>query len=953
VKKAFAIYHTWPDLRNAEYEVLQRIIGAAKNIGAKVVLVDNSGIVLWASPELPVIVGKALPTDTVDFAISLHFESPRTCDVYTYYALWQPIKFYHDFGYQISIDKFSTHNDVLSCHSDIADAHALNIFGGLRRSPIEPLETLFHSLPQPFMAPNVKADSKLFYVGINWERIGRPKGRFHDVLVMLDQKELIEIYGPEEIHGVAPWAGFQTYQGELPFDGHSIRTAINASGICLALSSEAHKTTGIMSNRLFEGFAGGAAVIATPNPLIDKYFSDVVYLVDDERGEAALGQQIMSALREIRADPEEAKRRIVRGQEILREVCSLEKSLESVFHNNAARKANFSEKFLDDAEVTVVIDASASRLQDIEEQVEYIRKQVRSTIDLHVICSDECLSEISIPESGSLRSVRLHGRKLSTEPAMFDGIRGKVGRVGPIIADILETVQTPYFSLLTSADLLFSEHFSSSVKAIKDCAGSSFSASGTIAVTHNLMGSATKALESARFTDLESILVVDGVDRRGRFVFRSDLLKNNVKSLLSLLDGQEFRYFLLAGLLEGPLAQTGYATHVHDEFRVRSLEPVESMADQQQYIRDHFMPDGRWLARLSRDTKLPEFVYAYSPGTPMRWSRASQDDVSARLIEADVMHGAAVGGSALKHIVDGFSDPEAGGIWLTTGPGRLAFTLGRKVADAPEDYEFVIEMLGRCATSGRRQHCTVMINKVAIGYVEVPEGWTEHRFRIPPSMRHESRTMQVELFPDHAEAVTDERGHVIDPRHLSILVRSIGVMRDRRHSLPVLEVGEVYPCVEQSIGARALVHGFHAPENNLTWIAGTRGELAFKIQGKCKEPVLLLKLAGRNTRAGGAPQNIEVWVGQRVALHTQLSDEAQILRVPLHQDEAERPVEVTLSLGHAEPVLDQAGNIIDPRLLGAALLELSIDDASVRGGNRGSQQRRSFFGRLSGGGNAS
>jgi hypothetical protein len=953
VTKAFAIYHTWPDLRNAEYEVLQRIIGAAKNIGSEVVLIDNSGSVLWSTPGLNLPIGKELSTDVVDFAISLHFESPRTCDVYTYYALWQPIKFYHDFGYQLSIDKLSTHNDVLSCHSDIADAHALNIFSGLRRSPITPLETLFHSLPQPFLAPNVTADSRMFYVGINWERIGRPKGRYHDTLVMLDKKELIEIYGPEEIHGVAPWGGFQTYQGELPFDGHSIRTAINSSGICLALSSEAHKSTGIMSNRLFEGFASGAAVIATPNPLIDKYFSDVVYLVDDERGEAALGQQILSALRAIRADPEEAKRRVLRGQEILREVCALEKSLEGIFRNNAARKQEFSNNFLDNAEVTVVVDATAARKNDVRKQIDYLRKQVRSTIDLHVICSDEYADELDAKPSGSVRTLRVHGRDLSTEPAVFDGVRSKVGRVGPIIADILKTVETPYFALLNGSDLLFSEHFASAARAIRQCPGAKFAATGTIAVQRNLQGSSSKALESARFTDVESILVADGIDRRGRFVFSSDLLKSRFDTLLSLLDGQEFRYFLLTALLEGPLAQTGYATHIHDDHRSQPFEPSESIANQQQYIRDHFMQDGRWLSRLSRDAKLPEFVYAYSPGTPMRWSSAQRNDFSTKLIETDVMHAAVLGGTAIKHLQEGFSHPEEGGTWLTTGPGRLSFTLGHKVADAPEDYELVIEMLGRrSAGTGRRQHCTIMINKVAVAYVEVAEGWAEHRFRIPPSLRRENQNMLVELTPDHAEVVTDERGHVIDPRHLSILVRSIGIMRDRRHGLPILRVGEVYPCVQHSLGSRVLVHGFHAPENNMTWIAGTRGEIAFRVDQEVGQLVVQLKMAGRRLRTSGVLQQVEVSVGSRAALTCQLDDDPKLIEIPLLESESKQPVEINLSLSHAEPVLDDVQNIIDPRLLGANVLELSVVDKAVQYQGQPSGRKRSIFSRLSKGAGA-
>src|ERR1700712_300054 len=118
MNNAFAIMHTWPDVRNAEYEVLQRLLAAAEAIGQSVAVIDNNGKVLWSSPALRLQIGEELPKDSVRYIISLHFESPRVLDIYSYYALWQPIEFYYDFGYSQSISKFSTHNDLLSCDSD-------------------------------------------------------------------------------------------------------------------------------------------------------------------------------------------------------------------------------------------------------------------------------------------------------------------------------------------------------------------------------------------------------------------------------------------------------------------------------------------------------------------------------------------------------------------------------------------------------------------------------------------------------------------------------------------------------------------------------------------------------------------------------------------------------------------------------------------------------------------
>ncbi len=79
------------------------------------------------------------------------------------------------FGYEKSIMKLVSHNYALSCDSDLADNHALNLFQGLGR-PITDLPKLFHSPPEPYLPPAITDTSKLFYIGINWERLGGPKG---------------------------------------------------------------------------------------------------------------------------------------------------------------------------------------------------------------------------------------------------------------------------------------------------------------------------------------------------------------------------------------------------------------------------------------------------------------------------------------------------------------------------------------------------------------------------------------------------------------------------------------------------------------------------------------------------------------------------------------------------------------------------------------------------------
>jgi hypothetical protein len=66
-RNAFAVIHTWPDLKNAEYEVLQRILSAAENIGADAIVIDDNGKVLWAGQDSAASPGKALNADLVEF----------------------------------------------------------------------------------------------------------------------------------------------------------------------------------------------------------------------------------------------------------------------------------------------------------------------------------------------------------------------------------------------------------------------------------------------------------------------------------------------------------------------------------------------------------------------------------------------------------------------------------------------------------------------------------------------------------------------------------------------------------------------------------------------------------------------------------------------------------------------------------------------------------------------
>lgn len=926
--RAFAIIHTWPDLKNAEYEVLQRILGAAENIGADAVVIDDNGTVLWAAPDSVATPGKALEGDLVEFVLSLHFQSPRVIDRYSYYALWQPIEFYHDFGYQDSVDKFATHLDLLSCGSDIADAHALNIFSALGRQPPLPLPQMYHTLPEPFLEPRISEKSRLFYIGINWERLGRPKGRFHDVLTALDSKDLLDIYGPEKVHGVAPWAGFESYRGELAFDGLSVKDAINRAGICLALSSVPHKNAGIMSNRLFEGLAGGAAVIATPNPLIDKFFKDVVYLVDDTHGEDILGQQVLQALNRIRDRPEEARDRVLLGQRILRERCSLEGSLNTLFHETGKRERHFRSTFLADASVTVVLDARSAPIEDIRARLKELELQTRTSISLHIVC-DHRFAKRNEAElnaaAGAVKVVTIHVGRFGSHSVRFDGPPIRNDRMGQLLKSILAVPTTPFMSFMDARDGLFSDHFASLAKTLNDQPEAMFACSGMISRSRDLNGIEKRRFESARFTDIASLLLANTANQSGRFLYRTTLTKAAPEHLLTLLDGEIHNYFRLAATVSGPLAQSNYASYIYDESLIISVEGQESVAQQRQYIRDAFIRDCRWHQMLSTYRDIPKFVYSAGPATPVRWADYSAPFEITHRIPSHQRLSAAAGGAALPYLVNGFSPPENEHSWIADERGIIAFSLGFSEKAAFEAHELVLGARGRrSAVTGREQHCLVAINGKFVAYLRVPDHDSDLHIPIPPMVMEGARNVQIELVPEHSEPVLNEDGIVVDGRRLSIMVRDMTLIT-HTPAPPTFGVGEIFETVEGARGVEALFQNFHRPEYNLTWVAGTSAKIRFVVEGEVNRPRLLLRLSGRNSIVDNDSQRVVVRVNGRRAAVVTVREGMHDYSVDLEREILSAPtLLVEIEASHAEAVFDADHNVVDARLLGLAIGGIGI-----------------------------
>ncbi|PWC91505.1 hypothetical protein TSH100_01150 [Azospirillum sp. TSH100] len=174
---------------------------------------------------------------------------------------------------------------------------------------------MYPSSPALALEPRLAPDSRLFYIGSNWD--GR---RFPLMLSLLAQEGVLALHGRRD-----RWEHLaDAFTGELPFDGHSVIERANACGMGLCLHLQPHVETGIPNMRIFELSAAGALTIAGHHPFILEAFGDSVLYVDTAAGELETAEQILAHVAWARANPARGRAMARAAQAIFLEKFSLE-----------------------------------------------------------------------------------------------------------------------------------------------------------------------------------------------------------------------------------------------------------------------------------------------------------------------------------------------------------------------------------------------------------------------------------------------------------------------------------------------------------------------------------------------------------------------------------------------------------------------------------------------------
>lgn len=300
------IVRYWADRPVAEHEVIARLKAAATMHHHELIELNPDGSALRDSARMP----------QVDLVLNLHYLSPKALDVPHVGLLWNPLEFYHNFGFVPHFAHQLSHDYLATAGAKLVE----DAFAPFRSDLFaHPLPVVNHTVPERYLAPIRREDRRLFYVGVNWERVIGIGGRHSDLLGRLDDAGVSVIYGPRKIETFVPWEGYRTYQGDLPFDGWSVIEAISSAGTALIASSPAHYRDGVMSCRPFEAAAAGVPLISERHPFMLEHFADAALFFDERAAVADQAAQITELIRQLNDDPDHALALAERAQAIVRE----------------------------------------------------------------------------------------------------------------------------------------------------------------------------------------------------------------------------------------------------------------------------------------------------------------------------------------------------------------------------------------------------------------------------------------------------------------------------------------------------------------------------------------------------------------------------------------------------------------------------------------------------------
>lgn len=300
------------------------------------------------------------------------------------------------------------------------------------------------SVPKDYViSPKEFSSKKLFYVGINLEN-DYSTPRFKELFRLLDNQDLIDFYGPEEVYGIKDcWKGYRSYKGSIPFDGKSIMQKINDTGIVLALNSPVHNNVGSVSNRIYEAAAGGALIISDETPYVRKYFGDSVFYLDLEKSEEELSQEVEEIIKWANENPRKAYEKAVASQKCFLQHLTLDKMIESF-------KKEIKIKNIPEEDIIDVVCF-------IETKEDYYR--------LLNLCKEQHYKKLNIIMACKTCNYKKYFKDDKVDNITF--IHNKTSSHGKLFVDIKKHLKGEYFTILDKYSHIQSRHLLKLISKLK------------------------------------------------------------------------------------------------------------------------------------------------------------------------------------------------------------------------------------------------------------------------------------------------------------------------------------------------------------------------------------------------------------------------------------------------------------------------------------------------------
>lgn len=385
-----ALVHNWPGIRNAEFDLIGRMQLVLASLGHESVIIDPFGLQLTQDGQRTHD-DQPVNTHSIDFCLYLHFNNPHLLDCFSYAVNWNPTDYLvREPSHRRPTSKaelayfganLSSHDVILSAGSPEADQLAAAI--GNRANPHNefPELRLHTSCPIARDVEPISLDQpKLFYIGMNWERLasqGKSNKRHGGLLESLDATGRVAFYGVNKVNGIETWKGFKHYYGELPFDGGQsiIRTA-NRCGVSLVLSSVQHRNSGLVSMRVFQACAARSVIICDDNRFLIKHFGDAVLSFEYSDDPQINFQRINQLMDWIEQHPEEAKQKAERAHRIFVERFAMEQELANLIDRHPQTLAQVAARDLpESAEQTVDVVFDQDSHSDLHHLVTNLQQQ--------------------------------------------------------------------------------------------------------------------------------------------------------------------------------------------------------------------------------------------------------------------------------------------------------------------------------------------------------------------------------------------------------------------------------------------------------------------------------------------------------------------------------------------------------------------------------------------------